>query len=57
MTTTSPAHAIASGLAAAGVRYLFGMPGGGRANRDPPGTGEIVTRSQIAQPEASLDHP
>jgi acetolactate synthase I/II/III large subunit len=29
MTTTSPAHAIASGLAAAGVRYLFGMPGGG----------------------------
>lgn len=29
MSTTSPAHAIATGLAGAGVRYLFGMPGGG----------------------------
>jgi hypothetical protein len=34
------------------------MPGcGGAANRDPPDTGEIVTRFQIAQPEASFDHP
>jgi acetolactate synthase I/II/III large subunit len=29
MTTTAPAHAIATCLAAEGVRYLFGMPGGG----------------------------
>ncbi len=29
MTTTTPADAIATSLAAAGVRYLFGMPGGG----------------------------
>ena len=29
MTTNTPAHAIGSALAAAGVRYLFGMPGGG----------------------------
>lgn len=28
MTTTAPAYAIATGLAAGGVRYLFGMPGG-----------------------------
>ncbi|MDT4973638.1 MAG: acetolactate synthase large subunit, partial [Pseudonocardiales bacterium] len=29
MTGTAPAHAIATCLAAEGVRYLFGMPGGG----------------------------
>jgi acetolactate synthase-1/2/3 large subunit len=29
MTTTAPAHAIATCLAAEGVRYLFGLPGGG----------------------------
>jgi acetolactate synthase-1/2/3 large subunit len=29
MTTTAPAHAIAACLAADGVRYLFGVPGGG----------------------------
>ena len=29
MSTMTPAHAIATALASAGVRYLFGMPGGG----------------------------
>jgi acetolactate synthase-1/2/3 large subunit len=29
MTPTAPARAIATGLAAASVRYLFGVPGGG----------------------------
>jgi hypothetical protein len=38
-----------SGGRHAGLRYP--------ANRDPPDTGEIVTRFQIAQPEASFNRP